>query len=328
MDERKARLDVLEHWLELYSTGRGDASSHRQHARRSSGIRKKTPDEVLQDRIRSSLRAHLPENNERAASFGDRLSVNRLHVSEGAGRSLSAGPLRDNMLDAKPVLVNPKSELMVQKIRMHRIIDLYDRLDIAKLGYINLSDMNVLMSRFTVPEQEFLHPILKKFRGDVGPTRGTVLAMSLNDFVEVMGDIFREGVRTGPTDALLSSRSSDHPLDASRRRKSIYKELEEERERKFTFRPQVTERSRALAQCVRRGVESGAPKECESSKGDRLASEWVEQRCDYMFRERALWCQRRDALHMKQEAEKMAEVRSHLFARGLVMYCSLTSWLP
>lgn len=179
-------------------------------------------------------------------------------------------------------VVGRNSREIVNKMKMRRVVELYDALDPLKVGHIDLSELDTLMMSLSPAEIEFLDPFLREY----GETWNTD-TMAMEEFVAQMVVVMRNKDCTwGPLSALSSRRSS-------KRAQRAEQELEEERHAKLCFKPNISEKSQNLVQTQRlnRGVHN-------MSQQERLSM---------LSNERAMWGQRRDALERKKEAEEMSQ---------------------
>jgi len=178
--------------------------------------------------------------------------------------------------------VSKSSREMVNKMKMRRVVEMYDALDPLKLGYIDLSDLDSLLLALSPLEIEFLDPLLR----DYADTWNTD-TMAMEEFVAQMVMVLRsKDCSWGPLSALATRRST-------KRSQRVERELESERQEKISFKPAISDRSQEIVrgQRINRGM-------------DKLTQE---ERLSMLSNERALWGQRRDALERKQEAEEMSQ---------------------
>merc|ERR1711934_607453 len=126
--------------------------------------------------------------------------------------------------------VNQHSRQLVERMRMRRIVELYDLLDWQGVGFIDLSNLDEKMHALSPEEQAFLRPILERHAA-------MEASMDMETFVSLM-TAHMSGSTTGPLTALTSRQS---------RAASREEELEEERRSGMTFHPQTSAKSNALA---------------------------------------------------------------------------------
>jgi len=201
------------------------------------------------------------------SSIGDYLT-HMGTLSERRRRELSEEKERDETTRQRS-FVNDHSRQLVERMRMRRIVELYDLLDWQGVGYIDLTNLDEKMHALSPEEQAFLRPILEQHAA-------MEAAMDMETFVSLM-TAHMSGSTTGPLTALTSRIGGS---TASR-------ELEDERSSNFTFQPTVSSKSTALTA----GRNSGSQ----------------EQRWSFLANERAIWGQRREALERRKEAEEMAQ---------------------
>merc|ERR1711934_977654 len=94
--------------------------------------------------------------------------------------------------------VNSHSRQLVERMRMRRIVELYDLLDWQGAGFIDLSNLDEKMHALSPEEQAFLRPILERHAA-------VEASMDMETFVSLM-TAHMSGSSTGPLTALTSSR--------------------------------------------------------------------------------------------------------------------------
>merc|ERR1711990_1238483 len=168
------------------------------------------------------------------SSIGDYLT----HMGSISGRrrrELSEEREREEATRQK-TFVNQHSRQLVERMRMRRIVELYDLLDWQGVGYIDLSNIDDKMNALSPEEQAFLQPILERHAA-------VETSMDMETFVSLM-TAHMSGSTTGPLTALTSSRNSTRSMNRAQ-------ELEDERRSNFTFEPKVSQKSSRLAKTAR-----------------------------------------------------------------------------
>merc|ERR1711990_1127224 len=169
------------------------------------------------------------------SSIGDYLT----HMGSISGRrrrELSEEREREEATRQK-TFVNQHSRQLVERMRMRRIVELYDLLDWQGVGYIDLSNIDDKMNALSPEEQAFLQPILERHAA-------VEASMDMETFVSLM-TAHMSGSTTGPLTALTSTRSGSRSVNRTA-------ELEEERRSNFTFRPDVSPKTDRIVQESRR----------------------------------------------------------------------------
>merc|ERR1711934_534437 len=133
--------------------------------------------------------------------------------------------------------VNQHSRQLVERMRMRRIVELYDLLDWQGAGFIDMGNLDDKMHALSPEEQAFLGPILERHAA-------VEASMDMETFVSLM-TAHMSGSTTGPLTALTSSRSSSRSVHRAA-------QLEEERRSSFTFQPDVSPKTDRIAQESRR----------------------------------------------------------------------------
>lgn len=209
------------------------------------------------------------------SSIGDYLT-HMGSMSEKRRRELAEEKEREEATRQR-TFVNQHSRQLVERMRMRRIVELYDLLDWQGVGYIDLSDTEEKMNALSPEEQAFLGPILERHAS-------METSMDMETFVSLM-TAHMSGSTTGPLTALTSSRNSARSQRAA-------EELEEERGANMTFQPAVSGASTKIV---------------KNSRNDKKDAAAQAQRWAFLANERAIWGQRREALERKKEAEEMAQ---------------------
>merc|ERR1712086_233359 len=160
------------------------------------------------------------------SSIGDYLT-HMGSMSERRRRELSEEKEREDATRQRN-FVNDHSRQLVERMRMRRIVELYDLLDWQGVGFIDLTNLDEKMHALSPEEQAFLRPILEQHAA-------MEAAMDMETFVSLM-TAHMSGSTTGPLTALTSRIGGS---TASR-------ELEDERSSNFTFQPTVSSKSTAL----------------------------------------------------------------------------------
>jgi len=266
------RVTGLEIAEEVEEVQASPATSHRSRSvarRRNNGMntiaRTADSEEVKEPRMYTSI--------------GDYLT-HKGALSEAQRRTAAEEQHRIQKESTKRVnkTINDTSRKIVEKMRMRRIVELYDALDPAKLGYIDLTDIESTLDYLQPDEQQFLRGILEHY-SQQGPT------MDMEDFVAEMAVQMRKSTM-GPLSA-LSARRSSH------RAEETEEVVEQDRQQKFTFKPYVSYASAEIVEERRR------------NNGTNQLS--VEERCTFLSNEKSMWGQRREALERRKEAEEMAQ---------------------
>jgi len=212
-------------------------------------------------------------------SIGDYLT-HKGALSEAQRRTAAEEQHRQqrNMCKSDAKIMNPTSRTIVDKMRMRRIVELYDALDPEKMGYIDLTDIDSVVELLQPDEHSFLRDILEHYATQ-GPT------MDMEDFVAEMAVQMRHSTM-GPLSALSARRSTHRSHEAEQ-------ELEAERQNKLTFKPYVSHTSTRIVEDRRRNTGT--------------AELTAEERCTFLSNEKSMWGQRREALERRKEAEEMAQ---------------------
>jgi len=208
------------------------------------------------------------------SSIGDYLT-HMGSMSERRRRELSEEKEREEATRQRS-FVNDHSRQLVERMRMRRIVELYDLLDWQGVGYIDLSNLDEKMHALSPEEQAFLRPLLEHHAA-------VEASMDMETFVSLM-TAHMSGSSTGPLTALTSSRRAE----------SHAAELEAERRANFTFAPEVSSTSQRIVKGTRK-------------KEGQMDAAAQRQRWAFLTNERAIWGQRREALERKKEAEEMAQ---------------------
>jgi len=179
-------------------------------------------------------------------------------------------------------VVSKNSREIVNKMKMRRVVELYDILDPMKAGHIDLSDLDYTMQALSPGEIDFLGPLLSDYADEWNTD-----SMAMEEFVSQMVVVMRNKDCTwGPLSALSARRSC-------KRSQRTEIELEEDRQAKLTFKPAISDKSHNLVETQR------------VNRGMHTMSQ--QQRLTLLSNERAMWGQRREALERKQEAEEMSQ---------------------
>ena len=250
--DSRERIDSVESWLSSYSYRLYDGHH-----------------------IKSNLNNNFTQNDSSAPSLRDpdRFDTvgDYLHEMALSGNpSISAGVA----YHPPETFVNAKSRELVDKMRIKRVLEVYDALDRDKRGFIDLSDIDSLLSQFPSMIAAFLNNIL------VNEARSS-LTLSKDSFVATVLTEMNQ-TNAGPLSVLLAQCRGILHQDT---------DIIEERLSKFTFRPSLAPQTERIIQAQRQNAPSLTP----------------ERRAIFLSNERAMWGQRRDALERKKEAEDMAQ---------------------
>lgn len=259
----RARVDGVEDWLADFSS-------------RVTGFPQPDDGTGRPNSFSESREMEAQGENRVYSSIGDYLT-HMGSMSEKRRRELSEEKEREEATRQR-TFVNQHSRQLVERMRMRRIVELYDLLDWQGVGYIDLSNIDDKMNALSPEEQAFLQPILERHAA-------VETSMDMETFVSLM-TAHMSGSTTGPLTALTSSRKSARDMSSA-------DELNEQRRSNFTFQPAVSGKSNQIVK------ESRA-----NSKQDQASRQ---QRWAFLANERAIWGQRREALERKKEAEEMAQ---------------------
>jgi len=253
----RARVDGVEDWLADF-TARATGFDLPDDAENPFSQSRREEEETGEPRVYSSIGDYLTHMGS---------------ISERRRRELSEEKEREDATKQR-TYVNQHSRALVERMRMRRIVELYDLLDWQGVGYIDLSNLDEKMHALSPEEQAFLRPILERHAA-------IETSMDMETFVSLM-TAHMSGSSTGPLTALSSSRNSSRTMSQAA-------ELEEERQNNFTFQPAVSSKSEKIVKDTRKDYASQT------------------QRWSFLANERAIWGQRREALERKKEAEEMAQ---------------------
>jgi len=210
------------------------------------------------------------------SSIGDYLT-HMGSISERRRRELSEEKEREDATRQK-TFVNQHSRQLVERMRMRRIVELYDLLDWQGVGFIDLTNLDDKMHALSPDEQAFLRPILERHAA-------VEASMDMETFVSLMTAAMNEST-TGPLTALASSRSSARFTQKAR-------DLDQTRKSNLEYTNNMSHNSERMAEQQQQRRDMG-----DSQR---------QQRWQYLSNERAMWGQRREALERKKEAEEMAQ---------------------
>jgi len=120
-------------------------------------------------------------------------------ISERRRRELSEEKEREEATRQKS-FVNQHSRQLVERMRMRRIVELYDMLDWQSVGFVDLTNLDDKMHALSPSEQAFLRPILERHAA-------VEASLDMETFVSLMTAAMNEST-TGPLTALASARTS------------------------------------------------------------------------------------------------------------------------
>eukprot|EP00656_Telonema_subtile_P030710 TRINITY_DN33696_c0_g1_i1.p1 TRINITY_DN33696_c0_g1~~TRINITY_DN33696_c0_g1_i1.p1 ORF type:complete len:277 (-),score=86.17 TRINITY_DN33696_c0_g1_i1:170-1000(-) len=118
-------------------------------------------------------------------------------ISERRRRELSEEKEREEATRQKS-FVNQHSRQLVERMRMRRIVELYDLLDWQSVGFVDLTNLDDKMHTLSPSEQAFLRPILERHAA-------VEASMDMETFVSLMTAAMNEST-TGPLTALTTAR--------------------------------------------------------------------------------------------------------------------------
>jgi len=254
----RARVDGVEDWLADFTSR---ATGFPMPDDMDNSFSRRAEEETGEPRVYSSIGDYLTHMGS---------------ISERRRRELSEEKEREDSTRQKS-FVNSHSRQLVERMRMRRIVELYDLLDWQGAGFIDLSNLDDKIHALSPEEQAFLGPILEQHAAIEG-------SMDMETFVSLM-TAHMSASSTGPLTALTSSRGSTRTVNRAQ-------ELEDERRSTMTFHPAISSKSARMAQTSEVG-----PKDYAAQ-----AQRWA-----FLANERAIWGQRREALERRKEAEEMAQ---------------------